>query len=370
MKKGRDEMMQRPDENIKLSCLITNYNQISWIGKAVDSILEQDIRYPYEILIGDDGSSDGSLEFLREKYKDKDQVRILVQDRDASVKEFPNWRHSRLIFRLLDEARGEYVSILDGDDYYCDKNHFQHKIELLDRKENSDCSACYGNMYKLIDGKLELYPYIPYTEGKYQWQKDKIYTHLATAVIRRKALEDVPREIFYEQFVDWEVTTWLTYKGLFYYDPKPCFVYRVLENSIFHGHSVDLLSLRQVLICDSNYQAYGGKRITFFRPRKRNVFTLYDRKGLAEDIDYEMWNAFAEKYHATIALMLLNKENLKVSEKLWLWFFVLRLRELWKIVMNRLKGYCIGISQICSPKTSMTQKRKLLRDWWMRITKN
>ena len=354
---------------IKLSCLITNYNQIEWIGKAVESILNQNIDYEYEILIGDDGSNDGSLEFLERKYGEKEQIRILVQDRDCSIKEFPNWRHSRLIFRLIDEAKGEYISILDGDDYFCDVNHFQKKIELLEMDENKDCVACYGNMYKLIDGKLESYTYIPYAKGKYQWQKDMIYTHLATAVIRKKELDDVPRDIFYEQFVDWEVTTWLTHKGLFYYDPAPCFVYRVLQNSIFHGHSEDLLSLRQVIICDSNYQAYGGKRIDSYKARKNNVLTLYNKKSLAEDIDYDMWNAFAIKYHAKVAHMLLNRNSLEPKEKIWLSVFVFRLKAPWKAMGDKLQGYGIGIGQICSPRIPMAQKRALMKNWWVRITK-
>lgn len=359
--------MYNENSDIRLSCLITNYNQIDWIEEAVESILNQNMDFKYEILVGDDGSNDGSLELLKEKYGKTEQVRILVQSRDSNIKEFANWRHSRLVFRLIDEARGEYVSILDGDDYFCDVNHFSKKIALLDADKNRDCVACYGNMYKLIDGRLELYTCVPYTEGKYQWQKDLIYTHLATAVIRKKALEGVPRDVFYEQFVDWEVTTWLFHKGLFYYDPAPCFVYRILPNSIFHGHSVDFLSLRQVIICDSNYQVYGGKRIDAFKPRKNNVLTLYHRKKLAEDIDYEMWNTFTIKYHATVAHMLLNRDSLKPIERMWLFLFCLKLKAPWEVLYRTFLGYCRGALQICSPKYSMKEKRLLLNNWLAHI---
>lgn len=362
--------MEKSSLGIKLSCLITNYNQIEWIEEAVESILNQNMEFTYEILIGDDGSNDGSLELLEEKYGNKEQIRIIVQDRVEGIKEFPNWRHSRLIFRLIDEARGEYLSILDGDDYFCDVNHFQHKIDILDMDVNKDCVACYGNMYRRTNDKMELYTGVPYTKGKYQWQKDMAYTHLATAVIRKWALKDVPRDIFYEQFVDWEVTTWLAHKGLFYYDPAPCFVYRILSNSIFHGHSTDILALRQVIICDSNYQAYGGKRINSYMPRRNNVIRLYDKKSLPEDIDYEMWNAFTVKYHAKVAHMLLNKDKLKPGEKIWLFIFIFRLRTPWKILLNRLLGYSIGIRLLCSPKTSMEQKKTLMKNWWARVTKN
>lgn len=357
------------EPEIKLSCLITNYNQIAWIEEAVESILRQNLNYNYEILLGDDGSNDGSLELLQRKYGHMPQIRILVQDREEEVKEFADWRHSRLIFRLLDDAKGEYVSILDGDDYFYDMDHFQHKIELLERKENKDCVACYGNMFRIDNGKMELYTSVPYTEGKYQWLKEMIYVHLATAVIRRKALEDVPRNIYYEGFVDWEITTWLAHKGLFYYDPKPCFVYRILPKSIYHGASADLNALRLVIVCDSNFQAYGGKRIDSYRSRKNTVLTLYNKKTFEEDIDYEMWNAFTIKYHAKVAHMLLNRESLKLTEKIWLFIFCLRLKAPWKILSHKLLGYCIGVSQICSPKISGEQKRILMKNWWTRVTK-
>lgn len=358
-------MIEKKSE-VKLSCLITNYNQVEWIEEAVESILRQNIDFNYEILIGDDGSNDGSLELLREKYGHLSHIHVFVQDRDESVKEFSNWRHSRLIFRLLDEAKGEYISILDGDDYFCDMNHFQRKIEWLDRKENKDCVAYYGNMYKLINGELELYTDVPYGEGKYDWLKDKIYIHLATAVIRKEILEDVPRSIYYEQFVDWEITTWVAHKGMIYYSPQPCFVYRILPNSIYHGASSCLNALRQVIICDSNYQAYGGRRINSYKPRRNTVLTLYNSKTLAEDIDYEMWNAFTVKYHAKVANMLLNRSKLKWTEKIWLCIFCFRLKAPWKIIYKRLLGYGIGICQICNPKITIEQKRILLKGWWTR----
>ncbi len=361
--------MSERKSKTKLSCLITNYNQIEWIEEAVDSILNQNMDFAYEILIGDDGSDDGSLELLQRKYGEKEQIRILVQDRTGGVKEFSNWRHSRLIFRLIDEARGEYISILDGDDYFCDENHFRQKIELLDRDENQDCVAYYGNMYRLIDGKPELYTSVPYTRGKYQWQKDMIYIHLAAAVIRRKALENVPRNIYYEEFADWQVTTWLAHQGLFFYDPEPCFVYRILPKSIWHKACAELNALRLVIVCDLNYQAYGGRRINAFKPRRNNVVTLYERKKTADVIDYEMWNGFTIKYHTKVAYMLLNRDDLKLTERIWLFLFYLRLKAPWKTFGRRLLGYCIGIGQICSPATSMAQKRTLMKQWWGRITK-
>lgn len=180
-------------------------------------------------------------------------------------------------------------------------------------------------------------------------------------------LENVPRNIYYEEFADWQITTWVAHQGLFYYDPKPCFVYRILPKSIWHKASPELNALRLVIVCDLNYQAYGGKLIHAYKARRNNVITLYNKKTLSEDIDYQMWNPFTEKYHAKIAHMLLNRDQLKQTEKVWLFIFYLRLKAPWRAVGHSLAGYCIGIGQICNPKVSMAQKRLLISKWLGRI---
>ena len=127
---------------VKLTVTITNYNQKDYIEDAVDSILKQEMDYSYEILVGDDGSTDGSWELLQEKYGTNDKVKLYRMSRDDSIKEFSNWRHVRLICFLLKKSRGEYISILDGDDYYSSRDGFRRKIDFLELKENKDCIGC------------------------------------------------------------------------------------------------------------------------------------------------------------------------------------------------------------------------------------
>jgi glycosyltransferase involved in cell wall biosynthesis len=340
---------------------------MEWIFQTVGSILSQTINVPYEIVIGDDGSNDGSRELLEEKYGSLPQVRILVQERNNDIKEFSNWRHSRLIFRLLDEARGKYVSIIDGDDFFCDEHHFQRKIDYLERSENQNCVACYGNMYMLEEGKKELYTAVPYAEGQYLWQKDKIYIHLTTSVIRKKELEDVPRDIFYEAFADWGVTTWLMHKGMFYFDPTPGFVYRILPKSIWRAGSAELNALRMVISCDLDYRAYGARGqslIATYKERETSIIKLYHNPAFKKKIDYEMWNGFTVKYHAKISWMLLNRDKLKLSEKLWLLIFCLRLQGIGKALKPKL----IGISELLNPKVPAEKKKALFTGLFARMS--
>ena len=61
---------------MKLSVIVICYNQVEYIQKAVDSVLCQKFKDDLEIIIGDDGSNDGSYELIREKYGNKSNIKI------------------------------------------------------------------------------------------------------------------------------------------------------------------------------------------------------------------------------------------------------------------------------------------------------
>lgn len=105
-------------------------------------------------MIGDDGSDDGSWELICEKYDHEEHIRLFRQKREQGIYEYSTLRHARLIVRLMKEVRGEFFSIMDGDDYYCDKTCFQRKINILEKGENQDCILCVSN-FKMVyeDGR-------------------------------------------------------------------------------------------------------------------------------------------------------------------------------------------------------------------------
>ncbi|MDY5885353.1 MAG: glycosyltransferase family 2 protein, partial [Treponema sp.] len=101
---------------IYLSILVTTYNIEAYIESTIDSIFSEKIRYPYEILIGDDGSSDKSIEIiksLRNKYPEL--IDYYVMPRECDKKYLPIQRASRNRLNLLKHAKGKYLIYLDGD---------------------------------------------------------------------------------------------------------------------------------------------------------------------------------------------------------------------------------------------------------------
>ena len=91
-----------------VSVVIPTYNRAGTIGRAVDSVLSQD--YPHlEVVVVDDGSTDDTADLMAEKYTGDGRVRFF---------QYPNGGCCVARNRGLREARGEFVAMLDSDDYW------------------------------------------------------------------------------------------------------------------------------------------------------------------------------------------------------------------------------------------------------------
>lgn len=291
------------DNNCKLSVCVTCYNQIEYIEEAVDSILNQNFEYPYEILIGDDGSDDGSYELIKKRYGNIGHVRIFRQERDNSIKEYANWRHARLIIRLMKEIRGEYFAILDGDDYYCDVNGFSRKVNILDKPENQDCIICVSNMRRTYSGgeDIVVYKKIPLKRNLNQCfygLKPDPYLAVATGVIRSYIIKNID-ERYTRDFADRGIYFWAMNYGKRYYDDHVTFTYRIHKGSIWSSGSQMLHNLRIVLGDDVvNCQWHNKYRKARLRQNWAYYQELYDNKRQLSDlIDYELWYPYAKEYH-------------------------------------------------------------------------
>jgi glycosyltransferase involved in cell wall biosynthesis len=138
-----------------VSVTVTTYQQATYIGACLDSILMQKTDFPFEIIIGDDGSTDGTGKICiqyAEKYPDK--IRLFIRDRSTSHYESVDriLRFNGIFTRMT--ARGRYTAICEGDDYWVDPNKLRKQIVYLERNEN--CSVCFHNAF-IIDESLENY---------------------------------------------------------------------------------------------------------------------------------------------------------------------------------------------------------------------
>lgn len=138
-----------PKEKL-LTVIIPTYNHEKYVELCVDSVLSQKTLFNFNILISDDCSTDSTWKILQ-KYKDIPGLTITKtpKNQGSSSKRFSN---------LLTSVKSDYVTILDGDDYYIDENKLQKQIDFL--QSNSEYSVHSTGHYK----KETEYPEEDYTK--------------------------------------------------------------------------------------------------------------------------------------------------------------------------------------------------------------
>ena len=115
---------------MKVSFLVTFYNQYEYVSACIESILAIKKDFEWEILIGDDGSTDKTREIVQ-KYIDKfpKNIRLYCMERNNGVKQIVK-RSSLNRINLVNHMSGDFFCIIDGDDYYCD-NDFVRKAMMI-----------------------------------------------------------------------------------------------------------------------------------------------------------------------------------------------------------------------------------------------
>lgn len=129
-------------EEIKVSIAMITYNHEPYIEQAVCSVLEQNMDFNWELIIGEDGSTDGTADIIKRICREN-QSRDTGRDRILPVLREKNIGMTKNAMDVLVRCRGEYIAFLEGDDYWCDRNKLSMQAAFLDL--HKDYSAYYHN---------------------------------------------------------------------------------------------------------------------------------------------------------------------------------------------------------------------------------
>ena len=119
---------------VSIRCMV--YNHEPFLRQCLDGFVMQKTTFPYEAIVHDDASTDGSAAIIRE-YADKypDIIKPIYETENQYNKQDGSLR------RILDEAihpKAKYVAMCEGDDYWTDPNKLQLQVDYLE--EHTDCS--------------------------------------------------------------------------------------------------------------------------------------------------------------------------------------------------------------------------------------
>ena len=118
----------------KVSVFCVTYNHSGFLKQTLEGFVTQKTNFPFEVIIGDDCSTDGAKKII-EEYASKYPNIIKPIYHDYNTGSYQN---------VLDVARactGEYVAMCDGDDYWIDENKLQKQVDFMDTHKN--CNLCF-----------------------------------------------------------------------------------------------------------------------------------------------------------------------------------------------------------------------------------
>jgi len=111
---------------MKISVVIPTFNRISLVARAIDSVLKQSLN-PYEIIVVDDGSEDGTSEMIQNKYNSIKLIR--QQNNGVSAARNKGIKH----------AKGDWIGLLDSDDEWKEKKLENQADRLIKTPEYDFC---------------------------------------------------------------------------------------------------------------------------------------------------------------------------------------------------------------------------------------
>jgi glycosyltransferase involved in cell wall biosynthesis len=125
-----------------VSVCVQTYQHVNYIKDCLEGILMQQTDLSFEILLGEDQSTDGTREICIE-YAERfpDKIRLFLHRRENNIKINGNFTgRFNLIYNLL-SAKGKYIAICEGDDYWTDPLKLQRQVDFMEANES--CTICF-----------------------------------------------------------------------------------------------------------------------------------------------------------------------------------------------------------------------------------
>ncbi|MBC1314379.1 glycosyltransferase, partial [Trichormus variabilis PNB] len=218
---------------MKVSVLVITYNHSRFIAQAIESVLMQKVNFEYEIVVGEDCSTDDTRKILidyQQKYADK--IRLLLPEKNLGM--------HRNFVNTLQACCGEYVAILEGDDYWIAEDKLQKQVDFLDK--NLEFTICFHNVIIFHeDNQYQPYLFL-HNQPPVSYIEDLLIRNFIStpSVMYRAGLVDNIPNWFYEQGMgDWIFHILNAQYGKIGYIDKVMSAYRIHAEGVWSSKNRD-----------------------------------------------------------------------------------------------------------------------------------
>jgi len=259
-------------KNILVSVSMITYNHGKFIAEAIESVVSQKTAFPFELVIGEDLSTDNTRAIcieMQKKYPDIIRLRLNNPNQGMML----NWINN------IESGQGKYIALCDGDDYWTDPYKLQKQVDFMEA--NPDFAMCSHKVHTLmcdvLDENIEMERDILTTEDLIQ----KDWGLLTASIFFRKDAHKTPDWYYTVKNGDFALQLIVSLSGKIKFLPEYMAVYR----QHLGGMSSTLKPLNQtawmiyLLHEFDKYTRHGFKKAIIERIKRIYKLQIYYAKG-------------------------------------------------------------------------------------------
>lgn len=139
-------MLTTEVNSVLVSVIMITYNHSKYIRQAINGVTMQKTNFKFELIVGDDLSTDGTQDIIRELAQKKpDIIKPILRDKNmGAVLNFND---------LLSRSKGKYIAICDGDDFWTSEYKLQKQVDFLE--SNTEYMICCHPVLQVYDDKSQ-----------------------------------------------------------------------------------------------------------------------------------------------------------------------------------------------------------------------
>jgi glycosyltransferase involved in cell wall biosynthesis len=209
-------------QQARVSVVLTTYNHQAFIGEAIESILAQQCDFPIEVFITEDRSTDDTFEIVASYARRHPQlIRTWRSPHNLNTNAVTN--------RAIAAASGEFVALLDGDDYWTDPAKLAKQVAFLEASPDlsmcfHDCAIVDGSGHAISDSAFRLGR--PPARMAFRDIARSNFVPGPSPMIRRAALDPLPSWVDSCEWGDWPLYLIAARHGAIGFIPEAMAAYR------------------------------------------------------------------------------------------------------------------------------------------------
>ncbi|MFC7356860.1 glycosyltransferase [Jejudonia soesokkakensis] len=303
-----------------LSVRLMTFNHVDYILQAMESIDSQKTDFDFEVVVGDDFSTDGTIEIVKSFQSKNPKAHWKIISRVKGDQYYLDRQSNGRVqnfYDILINCSGKYIALLDGDDYWTDDLKLQKQVDFLESRK--EAVGCFHNSIVVDEtNKLKWARYFEGVDGRSYNQYDSV-SGLRSAystgslVFRNDAIKPYLDD-FLKIGTDFILEVLITNRGDLFFMDQNMSAYRFHEGGVWQGSSNEKNEMEII---------------------KRFLF-LFHHEPYRSRYNSLLWNEIMDRYHNLLSQTKDQESKQAINDKIYKFLNYSELRT-YKYFFNRMK---------------------------------